>query len=238
MSTLSKIRNRGKEASDDTLFGTKKWLIALGEATSDLSYLLERGYAAKSSVALVGRRYRLNARQQKAVRGMSASASEVEIRKLKEVNPTELKNKSIDIDGFNLLILLETAYSGGYLFKGMDDAYRDLSSVHGSYKRVTKTMEVLETVGDYLKSLEVGEVKWYFDTPVSNSGRLKTILSELAEEKGYNWQVELVYNPDKVLASSDNVVISSDAYILNECEHWLNLVEYLRNKDWTVFEVE
>lgn len=233
----NKEKNRGKEASDDTLFGTEKSQIALSEAARDMSYLLERGYAAKSSVALVGGRYRLNARQQKAVRGMAASASEVETRKSKELKPADLKSKSIDIDGFNLLILLETAYSGGYLFKGMDGDYRDLSSVHGSYKRVTKTMEVLETVGDYLSSIEVGEVRWYFDTPVSNSGRLKTILYELAEEKGYNWQVELVYNPDKVLASSENIVISSDAFILNECKQWFNIVEHLRNKDWTVFDV-
>jgi len=59
-------------------------------------------------------------------------------------------------------------------------------------------------------------VRWYFYTPISNSGRLKTILYELAEEQDYYWQVELVYNLDKVLSSSENVVISSDAFILNE----------------------
>ncbi|MEN8696865.1 MAG: DUF5616 domain-containing protein [Bacteroidia bacterium] len=68
----------------------------------------------------------------------------------------------------------------------------------------------------HITILKVGEVRWYFYTPVSNSGRLKTILYELAEEQDYYWQVELVYNLDKVLSSSENVVISSDAFILNE----------------------
>lgn len=231
-------RNRGKEASDDILFGNPKVKNAIAEAVGDVSYLLGRGYSAKSSVTLAGARYKLNVRQQKALRGMAASSEEVELRQSKVLRPAHLVNKRIDIDGFNLLILLETAHSGGYLFKGIDGAYRDLSSVHGSYKRVTKTMEVLKTIGDYLQSLGVGKVTWYFDTPVSNSGRLKTILQELAEQQGYTWQVELVYNPDKVLASSDNVVISSDAFILNECKCWFNIVEQLRSKEWTVFEVE
>ncbi len=230
-------RNRGKEANDDALFGSTKAKNALSEAVQDVSYLLGRGYSNKSSVSVAGARYKLNARQQKALRGLAASPQEVESRQSKVLPPSQLTNKRVDIDGFNLLILLETAYSGGYLFKGMDGAYRDLSSVHGSYKRVTKTMEVLKAVGDYLKSLKVSEVWWYFDTPVSNSGRLKTILFELAEAQGYNWQVELVYNPDKVLASSENVVISSDAFILNECKLWFNIVEQLRSKDWTIFEL-
>ena len=231
-------RNRGKEASDDILFGNPKVVSAISEAVSDVSYLLSRGYSNKSSVALAGARYKLDVRQQKALRGMVASPQEIELRKDKSVGNEQLVNQKVDIDGFNLLILLETAFSGGYLFKGIDGAYRDLSSVHGSYKRVTRTMDVLKSVGDYLKSLKVGEVTWYFDTPVSNSGRLKTILYELSQEQDYNWQVELVYNPDKVLASSENVVISSDAFILNECKCWFNIVEQLRSKDWTVFEVE
>jgi len=231
-------RNRGKEANDDLLFGSTMAKTALNEAVQDVSYLLGRGYSNKSSVSIAGARYKLNARQQKALRGIAASSQEVGLRQSKVLPPSQLAKKHIDIDGFNLLILLETAYSGGYLFKGMDGAYRDLSSVHGSYKRVTRTMEVLKAVGDYLKALKVGEVRWYFDTPVSNSGRLKTILYELAEEQGYNWQVELVYNPDKVLASSENVIISSDAFILNECKQWFNIVEYLRKDSWTVFEIE
>lgn len=231
-------RNRGKEASDDILFDNPKVTRAISEAVEDVSYLLGRGYSAKSSVTLAGARYKLNVRQQKALRGMAASSEEIKLRQSKVLEPSDLANKCINIDGFNLLILLETAYSCGYLFKGLDGAYRDLSSVHGSYKRVTKTMEVLKTIGDYLQSLELGEVTWFFDTPVSNSGRLKTILYELAEEQGYNWQVKLVYNPDKVLASSKNVVVSSDAFILNECKGWFNIGEQLRSQDWTVFEVE
>ena len=80
-------RNRGKEASDDILFGNPKVTIAISEAVRDVSYLLGRGYNNKSSVTLAGSRYKLNVRQQKALRGMAASPQEVELRQSKLQNP-------------------------------------------------------------------------------------------------------------------------------------------------------
>jgi hypothetical protein len=47
-----------------------------------------------------------------------------------------LEDETILIDGFNLLITIESALSGGYIFIGVDGGFRDLSSIHWSYKRV------------------------------------------------------------------------------------------------------
>lgn len=61
---MTSLKNRGKEASDDALFGTEKMQSKLKEAITDMHYFLSRGYGEKSTLALVGNRYRLNARQQ------------------------------------------------------------------------------------------------------------------------------------------------------------------------------
>lgn len=135
----------------------------------------------------------------------------------------KLKDATVEIDGFNLLILLESALSGAYIFKGRDGLYRDISSVHGSYKRVMKTEESILLVGKILSKYKVKSVKWYLDQPISNSGRLKTKLLELSQEAGWDWEVELVYNPDKVLAESKNIVITSDRWILDRVDGWFNL---------------
>ena len=74
-------RNRGKNSNDDQLFGSDKIQQKLKEAVIDMHYLLSRGYAEKSSLQLVGNRYRLNVRQQQAVQGMSASEEQIEQRK-------------------------------------------------------------------------------------------------------------------------------------------------------------
>ena len=221
---MSKPRNRGKNSNDDQLFGSDKIQQKLKEAVSDMHYLLSRGYAEKSSLQLVGNRHRLNVRQQQAVQGMSASKQQIE-RRHKHVVPFDnIGSDVISIDGFNLLIILESALSGAYLFKGLDDAYRDLSGVHGTYKRVQQTEKALILVGQLLKN---NKVIWIFDKPVSNSGRLKTMLRELAELHQFDWEIILDNNPDNYLAESQHIVVSSDAWILDRSTKWLNLSAYM-----------
>jgi hypothetical protein len=217
-------RNRGKDSNDDVLFGPKKIQLKLKEAIVDMHYLLSRGYAEKSSLQLVGNKHRLNVRQQQAVRGMSASQQQMERRKLHTISFNDITSETIIIDGFNLLIILESALSGAYLFKGLDNAYRDLSGVHGTYKRVQQTKEALLLVGNLLKG---NKVVWVFDKPVYNSGRLKTMIREIAEQQGFNWEIILDNNPDKLLAESDHLVVSSDAWVLDRAERWLNLSAYI-----------
>ena len=217
------MRNRGKEGRDDILFGTDKMRARIIEACKDMHYLLSRGFAERSSVQLVGNRYRLNARQQQVLQGMSASQEQIELRKNTRVSFEDLKGETIIIDGFNLLIILESALSGAYVFKGLDGCYRDIAGVHGTYKRVNQTLDVLKMIGDYLKSNAVDKVIWILDKPVSNSGRLKGILYETAEENGYNWEVVLENNPDKIVAESKHIGVSSDAWVLDRLERWFNL---------------
>jgi len=224
------IKNRGKEASDDRLFGNPKMQEKLKEAAKDMLYLLGRGYAEKSSLQLVGNRYRLNTRQQRALQGMSASEQQIISRTEKSIAPKDLKGKTLAIDGFNILIILESAMSGAYVFKGLDGYFRDVAGVHGTYKRVKKTEEVLLLIGNVLKELQVTAVKWYFDTPVSNSGRLKTILRELAEQYQFPWNIYLDNNPDAVLADTDHIVVTSDAWILDRANKNSNLAEHLIEK--------
>lgn len=224
---MTSLKNRGKEASDDDLFGTEKIQLKLKEAVTDLSYFLSRGYGEKATLALVGNRYRLNSRQQQAVRGMSASQSQIEDRKSKEIQSSDLEGKEIAIDGFNALILLESILSNAYVFKGQDGFIRDLSSVHGTYKRVKQTSLAIEMIADFYIKEKIKTIYWFFDKPVSNSGRLKKMIEEIALENQYDWKVELVYNPDKVIAESNWIAVTSDAWILDNASANFNLMKYV-----------
>lgn len=123
-------RNRGKNTGDDALFGSQKQIEKLKSAVEDVHYLLSRGYAEKASVELVGNRYRLKTRQIQSVRGASASAAQIQNRKSKQLNISDLRNRVVYLDGFNVLILLESLLSEAYIFEGSDGCFRDLSEVH------------------------------------------------------------------------------------------------------------
>ncbi len=220
-------KNRGKVGSDDRLFGDKKMQQKIQEAIKDMSYLLSRGFSEKSSLQLVGNRHKLNNRQQRAVQGMSEAAEKLKKRAKNCLQPEQLANKEVVLDGFNVLIMLESALSKAYLFKGLDGCYRDVSSVHGTYKKVQQTDKAIYLIADFLQTYNVKKATWIFDKPVSNSGRLKTMLREIAEANDYNWEIILDNNPDKLIAESGNIAISSDAWILDHATAWCNMVRHI-----------
>lgn len=220
-------RNRGKNTGDDELFGSPKQTDKLKLAVQDMQYLLSRGYAEKASSELIGNRYRLKTRQIQAFRSTSASMNQVEHRKSKQLSITDLKDQTVYLDGFNILILLESLLSEAYIFEGSDGCYRDLSGVHGTYKRVNQTQQSIEWIDLFFQKSQPQKLIWIFDKPVSNSGRIKQIILEYTLEKNLNWEVELEYNPDRFLAENAFIAVSSDAWILDNAKNWFNLVGFL-----------
>ncbi|MGH1337343.1 MAG: DUF434 domain-containing protein [Aureispira sp.] len=235
------MKHRGKHSNDDKNFAPK-WKPIFKEAASDLSYLLGRSYGEKSALALVGNRYQLNKRQQRALHLMACPAPKIAPRRAKQVAPSALKGKKVSIDGYNVLIGMEVALSRGYLFVGQDGCYRDIASVHGTYKKVEETLPALEQLEKSLRALEVAHVQWYFDSPVSNSGRLKTLLYELATKKNAPWDIELVFNPDTILVERNQLTISADSWILDSVDAYFDLVGYTVKASipdaeiWNLFE--
>lgn len=220
-------RNRGKNTGDDALFSSQKQIDKLKLAVQDMKYLLSRNYAEKASSELVGNHYRLKTRQIQALRGASASEIQIQNRKSKELEILNLKNKTIYLDGFNVLILLESLLSEAYIFEGLDGCFRDLSGVFGTYKRVNQTQRAIELVAAFFQKSHAEKLIWIFDKPVSNSGRIKQIVLGFAIENNFNWNIELEFSPDKFLAENTEIVVSSDAWILDHCKNWFNLIGYL-----------
>jgi len=214
---------------DDLLFGQQQEQSKILQALEDLYYLLSRNYPLKASLALAGNRYQLVKRQLQALQGMACSESERSIRKEKEVQAAAVKDQTILLDGFNILILVETALSGGFVFEGLDGCYRDISSVHGNYRTVENTEEALRIIGTTLQQLQVYKVIWVFDAPVSNSGKLKATCYELAGKYQFPWEIRLENDPDKYLINTRSLLCSSDAWVLNECRLWFNLGAFIIN---------
>ncbi|MFV8755961.1 DUF434 domain-containing protein [Nannocystaceae bacterium ST9] len=206
---------RGPAQDDERLFGHDR-LGALRLAVWELSWLLGRGYAEDSALKLVGDRHGLLARQRTAALRCACTDAAVEHRRNRRLRGEALAGRALAIDGFNQLIAVEVALSGGVILIGRDGVLRDMAGIHGSYKRSERTLEAATAIGERLEAMATGPVVWWLDRPVSNSGRLRAMLLELSEQRGWGWQVELDLDPDRVLIASDAVVASGDAWILDE----------------------
>ena len=121
-----KRRHRGRHPADDQLFA-KPQLEGLRRAVADYSWLLTRGYATDSALKLVGDRHVLMARQRMAVRRSACADSSLQRRAAKMTPIKEAAGNAIGIDGYNLLITVESALSGGMVLIGRDGCYRDLA---------------------------------------------------------------------------------------------------------------
>jgi hypothetical protein len=219
-------RHRGPHPSDAELFSTDE-LPKLRRAVGELCWLLSRGYKMTSSLKLVGDRHGLRERQRLAVSRCACSDEDRRRRMEHRIAVDQVKDQELVVDGFNLIITIEAALSGGSLLIGVDDCIRDLSSVHGSYRSVEETDRAITLIGNILEALAPASVHWLLDQPVSNSGRLAAKIADLASRANWPWTVEVVFNPDTAIASSSSVAITSDASILDRVERWTDLKTYL-----------
>jgi hypothetical protein len=216
-------RHRGPHPLDKTLFAPEK-LPVLREAVHDYSWFLGRGYAAKSALELIGNRYSLHERQRKAVMRATCSAQAQKERISREV--VSIAAQHIWLDGYNVLTTVEAALSGGLIVQSYDGCYRDIASLHGTFHSVEETIPAIEIVGQFLDGQGATQVIWLLDSPVSNSGRLKTLLRETAARHQWNWDIELVFNPDARLKETSEIVVTADGVILDSCQQWFNLARH------------
>jgi hypothetical protein len=218
--------HRGAHPEDATLFARENWPL-LRRAASELWWLLDHGYAARSSLELVGNRHALTQRQRLALARAACSQAQRDERRAREMPVGALAGQELWIDGYNLLISLESALSGGIVLGARDGCYRDLASLHGTYRSVNETEPALRLIGDALASWRVARCHWLLDRPVSNSGRLQSMFLEMAVRAGWAWTVALEFSPDRVLAASDRIVVTSDSAVLDRCSQWVNLARAL-----------
>ncbi|MFA6293681.1 MAG: DUF434 domain-containing protein [Victivallales bacterium] len=221
-----KRQHRGAHPEDEKLFAPEQ-IKRIRQAVSEMSWLLSRNYSIKSSLKIVGDHHRLNERQRAALQMAACSDEQRDSRKNKCADINKVSGSDLIIDGFNLLINLEAALSGGLILICRDGCLRDLSSVHGTYRSVDETEDAINMIGRFLAVKKTGSVRWLLDRPISNSGRLAHKIMDIAMQNNWPWTAELVNCPDYVLRSSGETVVTSDSAVLDKAAKWVNLGMHL-----------
>lgn len=221
--------NRGAHPEDARLFEASR-VSTLRAAVRDLSWLRTRGYGDRGALKLVGDRYRLERRQRDAVARSACSDSERRHRLDARIAREDVEGEWIEIDGFNVLITVEAALGGAYLFVGRDTAYRDVNPVRGTYRVVHQTAPAIERLANTMDALGVDGATWYLDHSVSNVGRVRARLLDGAPASSVQWKIEIGHNVDAALLKSGNPVATSDSEILDESDRWFHLEAALHDR--------
>lgn len=224
---MTQIVRRGYVPSDEVEFNYEN-VIKLKQAQIDIFYLLNHGYGIDKTIEFIGNHFLFSARQRLALKRSLSSLKDIKRReKHKIVNNFE--NCTVHIDGLNLIITLEVSLSNSTLLRCMDGTLRDLAGLRGTYKLIDKTDEAIELIGSKLNEMNIKKAIFYLDSPVSNTGRLKSKILEILDKYNFGIDVLLVPNADVILNKLDHV-ITSDGIILNTCTSWINLAYEIVNE--------
>ena len=160
----------------------------LEDAAYDLKFLLNRGYRKKAALNLVANKYLLNRDGRNFLVRKVYSNEKITERLLKIVNIVNIRNKTVFIDGYNVLITAESISNHEYdsIIICDDGVLRDINAVFGKYKISSSTEVALNNIISILHQNDPACINFLYDSPVSKSGELAKLTNKLIKTHGLN----------------------------------------------------
>jgi hypothetical protein len=213
--------------------------IKMSGAVSDLVWLLDRGYPKKSALDLVGNRHSLD-RDERLVlyRGVFDRTSAAG-RSAKKCDPFSEPIDRLHIDGYNVLITIESYLAGKRVFRSLDGFVRDISGIYGGYvlgdltrRSVGLLVEFVAMLPPAADKAQRPAVTIYLDEPVSRSGELASFIRESLRLGDIRGEVRVVKNPDEELkrestASEREAVATSDTVVIDKVLRCVDIPSFL-----------
>jgi len=185
------------------------------EAAKDLRYLLERGYHRESALRLIVDKYQLSTKQRLLLYRAVYDAPTAAKHKEKIVTAERVNDCKLAIDGYNVLITVESGLAGGLLVLCDDGFIRDISAVHGKHRITSMTEKALSIILKAVQELKPAKTNFFFDAQVSKSGELASHIRRTLKGSGLSGSAYAVGRADvstldfgDIIATSDSVLIS------------------------------
>lgn len=183
------------------------------EACCDYARLMDRHYPERGVLKLVGDRYKLTGNQRTVLyRGIS---SRQRSRQRESLLVTDITDKFLVIDGYNVLFTLLNYRLGRITFISTDRILRDAGSLHGKLRDQQIFEECAELLIGYLAERQPARSDVYFDAPVSHSEKHARLVQGRMKDLGLEGDCFVIRSADwalrhaigGVLATSDTAII-------------------------------
>jgi hypothetical protein len=210
--------------------------IFFHNSIEDLIFLLDRKYPRKQAIELVGNRYRLNHSERMILYRGVFNTQSTALRKEKRAGIQEIKR--LAIDGYNVLITLESYLKGRIVFRSLDGFVRDVAGIYGKQTFDHHTQKCIALLIEFIQdglmanSSFFQEGVLFLDLPVSKSGELASCLRDRFSLKKLNIKVYVAKNPDgemieEAKQSKDTVVATSDTVVLDNVGMSFDIPDYI-----------
>lgn len=195
----------------------------LHDAYRDLKYLLNRGYRKSVALNFVANHYRLTkAERHLLARCVFPDGWIAETRK-KLLQAEELEGRVVGVDGFNVLITLESLLEGRAILCE-DGLVRDLK-YQGKYVLTERTESLLHGIAGSLRELAVKKAVFFYGKNVPGSGVVKKLTEKALASNAVVGEARLVRSPDFELKAYDTVA-TADVGIIEKVPFVFDLAAY------------
>ena len=201
----------------------------LKNAAYDLKFLLNRGYRKKIALNLVTNKYLLDKNGRNYLVRKVFSDEKSRERTAKIVDIDNINNETIFIDGYNVLISVETIYKQEYdsIILCDDGILRDVKAVFGKYKTTSSTDTALNYIINFLSTYNPACIYFLYDSPVSKSGELASLTDNLIKINGLNGAAVTHNNVDfelvKLSRDYGGIVATSDSAVIDKVDQVLDI---------------
>ena len=202
------------------------------DAICDLRYLLERSYRRSTAVKVVGDRYRLSREERNLLLRCVYPRAEAEMHRKKLLTAGEVKGQTLVVDGYNVLITVESWLRGKPCIACDDGFVRDVSGVYGKHRHTEVTDTALENIFQALGELSPAMVRFIFDSMVSFSGMLCSYINSRAREVELDIEARTSRTPDAELAANRDIICTSDMAIIARVQRVFDLAGYVIPADY------
>jgi hypothetical protein len=201
------------------------------EAARDLRYLLARGYNRETSLKFVSDKYQLLKLEKMMLYRAIYDYERAKNHKAKLINFDEVRDKEIVIDGYNVIITLESGLKGKILIECDDGFVRDISAIHGKHRITEFTLKAIDLIIEKLKEINLKNVIFVLDSKVSKSGELASLIRKKLTESKIEGTAYTAKKADVFSLSFKSIIASSDAVIIEKAYKVLDLAGIiLKNK--------
>lgn len=210
----------------------------LARIVNDLRYLLDQEYPRQSAVDFVSNHYRLPLRERHLIARCVFSKKEAVEHHQKIVRAGAVRDKSLGVDGYNVVITLESILTGKQVVRCDDGFVRDLRAIFGKFKVSSITERAVGEFLNVVAKARPSKVVVFFDRQVSRSGELAGRVRHGLMELGLKGDSRAVGAVDFRLRGFD-VVASSDRAVIKRAKAvWDIPAELLRRKKANVLDLK
>ncbi len=196
-------------------------------AAQEIRFLIRRGYPRDSALNFTANHHQLSKAERELLFRGVFGREKARARKKKKVLARRLKGEVLLVDGYNVIITLESGMSGRPLVLGDDGFVRDISRVFRGFRATELTKRAWREINSFLKAHRPCRTEVMLDAPMSRSGLLASRITRWLNGAGLEGEAVTVRSPERRMLASEGIKAGADSVVLDRADRVFDLAGHI-----------